>query len=269
MVADDDIGDDEDSDTGCLKQGCGLGIGVLLLAVGYGLVSNFPTVPYCIGLMICGAVVGMAGYAYFQPSSHASQRSKEAGMAALGVGGAALLTSLLLMLPFGGTGGLDQIKVETIPSMGGTVGPFTVEEKTWVDVAVEQEINSARGSTYKRWSFVTVELLDDDKKYLSSFGGGFWNYAGYDEGYRWSEDDERYQTTLTLHPGTYYVRFKTEADVNESELGPIRFRLEPTQWWGDPAPLQWLAYISCFLGAALFVAGTVRGLHVGSAEDNE
>lgn len=258
MVAEDGIEDNGDDDAGCLKQGCGLVAGVILLGIGYALLSNFPSVLYCVGLLIGGSVVGIGAHAYLEPSSQTAQRLKGAGIVTLSLGGVALLSSLLLMMPFGGTGGIEDLGVKKVPSMGGTVGPITVEEDIWADVRVRQQIEPGDRRTYERWSFVTVNLLDGDKEYLSSFGGGFWNYAGYDDGYRWTEDDEGYSTTLQIPAGTYYVRLETEANVNESDLGPVLLQIDPAQWWGNPVPLQWLAYIACFFGAALLLTGITR-----------
>jgi len=258
MVAEDGIEEEGDEGPGCLKTGCGLVAGVILLGIGYGLLSNFPSILYCLGFSIGGAVVGIGAHAYFEPSPETSQRLKGAGIVTLSLGGVALLSSLLLMLPFGSAGGLDDFGAQKVSNTGGTVGPITVEEDVWADVRVEQKINPGSGSVYERWSFVTVNLLDENKEYLSSFGGGFWNYAGYDEGYRWSEDDERYSTTLQIPAGTYYLRLETEANVDDSELGPVLLYIDPAEWWGNPKPLQWLAYIACVLGAALLLSGVTR-----------
>lgn len=258
MVAEEGIEEDGDEGPGCLKTGCGLVAAVILLGVGYGLLSNFPSILYCLGVSIGGAVVGIGAHAYFEPGPSTKKRLKGGGIVTLGLGGVALVSSLLLMMPFGSAGGLDDFGVKKVSSMGDTIGPITVEESIWADVRVQQEISSGSGSVYERWSFVTVNLLDENKEYLSSFGGGFWNYAGYDDGYRWSEDDESYSTTLRIPAGTYYVRLKTEANVEESELGPIRLQIDPAEWWGNPRPLQWLAYIACFLGAAFLIAGITR-----------
>ena len=240
-------------------DGCGkLAFGAFMLGLAYMLLSNYPSVLYCIGLLIGGKVVGIGVHAFLKPSSETAKRLKGAGIVTLSLGGVALLSSLLLMMPFGGSGGLDDFGVEEVPSMGGTVGPITVEEDTWAEVRVQQQITPGDRRTYERWSFVTVNLLDGDKEYLSSFGGGAWNYAGYDDGYRWSEDEEYYSTTLQIPAGTYHIRLETEANVDASELGPIQLYIDPAQWWGNPRPLQWLAYLACFFGAVLLLAGIAR-----------
>lgn len=252
-----DDGDDEETGClGCLKQGCGLGAGLLLLGVGYALLTNFPSVLYTLGALLAGAVGGVILNVYTDWSAERDRRLRVAGLTALGLGGAALFTALVLMLPLGGSGGTDYPSNATVSATGGMLGPIAVDEGSWVDVEVKQDIQGASGS-YKRWSFVTIELLDAQKEYLSSFGGEFWNYAGYDDGYYWTEDDEFYETTLWMPAGTYHVRLKTESNVDPSELGKIRVSMEPTGWWGNPRPLQWMAYVACFLGAILFVASVV------------
>jgi len=244
----------ESSGIGCF----GSFVGMVVLGLGYILLTSFSSVLYCLGLLLGGAIAGVVLRATVDLSAKTLRQMKKAGVITLGLGGAALVTSLLLMVPFGDTGGIGQRTAETVPSTGGTVGPITVDNETWADIEVEQEINPGRGSVYERWSFVTVELLDENKEYLSSFGGEIWNYAGYDGGSRWSQEDETFQATLKLPPGTYYMRLNTEANTDASDLGPIRFQLEPTQWWGNPMPLQWLAYITCFLGAVLLFGAVVE-----------
>lgn len=128
------------------------------------------------------------------------------------------------------------------------MGPITVEKADAIlTVDVQQHIESDRG-TYKRWSFVSVELLDENKNYLSSFGGEFWRHAEYDE----ETYDESYRVTLRVpKPATYYLRLKAKSNVKSAKLSPIEVEVESTYLWGAPAPLQVSGYLAFFLGIAM------------------
>jgi hypothetical protein len=171
----------------------------------------------------------------------------------LGFGIVCLLTVLGMTLrpagfQFEGTASAD----------GGTLGPIEVSRGDMrVDVMVHQSIEEGRGSRFQRWSFVTIELLDAEKEYLSSFGGEFWHYAGYDDG-RWEEADKSYETTLQFpSPGTYYLRLKTEANVGTDELSSVKVEMWERAWWGNPIPVRYAAFVAFFLGGLLFVAPRV------------
>jgi hypothetical protein len=267
MAAEVDTDAGTEDDGGCFKQGCGLSLGLVGLIVGYIFVTSFSSVLYSLGALLVGALAGVILKATTSPSGTTERRMRTAGYTGLGLGAAALVTSLVLMLPFGGAGGSGFPDRERVSNTGGTVGPITIDQATWVDVQVQQDIESPADRVYERWSFVTVELLDEEKQYLSSFGGGFWNYAGYDDGYYWDQEDDFYEATLWMPPGTYYVRLETEANVDAAELEPILVTMDPAQWWGNPRPLQWLAYVALFLGAALFVASIVEASSGASEEE--
>lgn len=251
--------DDGDDDDGLGCWGCLWIVGGFVgLVIGTALVKSFPSVMYTIGLTLGGGVVGGGiGTVYSLPPT-TQQYGTTAGKTILGLGGAALVTSLVLMMPLGSSGG-DYPSGGTVSGDGGMIGPVSVDRSTWVDVRIGQEIRSGESSVFEHWSFVTVELLGADKQYLSSFGGGLWHYAGYDDGYYWNQSDETYEATLWMPAGTYYLRFKTEANVTASKLEPIHVWMEPTQWWGNPRPLRWLAYGACFLGAMVLAASLLSG----------
>ncbi len=253
MAAAKDTDSAQDADSpGCFQRGCGFFWGIFLLVVGYALLSSFSALWYAIIALVVGAVGGAVVQAYTTFSSDTSRRCRTAGLTALSLGGAALVTSLILMLPLGDTGDANYPQGESVSSTGGRVGPITIDKGQWVEVRIHQDIGRGRGS-YQRWSFVTAELLDENTTYLSSFGGEHWHYRGYDGGY-WREEDDTYEATLWMPAGTYYVRLKSESNVEASELGPIEIWMEPEGWLGNPRPLQWLAYVVLFLGAVLVLA---------------
>lgn len=256
--------DDTDGGGGCFRKGCGFGGAVLVmivvLVVGSWLVSYFSyalwSVLFSALFFLGGAVVSLAvGQLTIGPT--AARRMQTAGKVVLGFGGACLVSVFVVMVGLPGTTFFDDKEVSPT---GGTLGPITVDGRTWIGVEVEQSIAPGRGS-YQRWSFVTAELLDENKEYLSSFGGEFWHYAGYDDG-AWEESEDEYQATLLIpSSGTYHIRLKTESNVSADELRPIEFTMGERAWWGHPRPLQRAAYAAFFLGALLLLAP-----RVGSAQ---
>lgn len=251
----------QSDDGGCAKQGCGCArltiVALVTIAVGSWFVSYFSLALWSVFLsgvaFLVGAIVAVGiGQWALQPT--VARRLKTAGKVTLGFGAACLLGVFAVMV---GPPGAELIQKEVSPE-GGVLGPITIEERTWVWVEVEQDIESGAGTRYQRWSFVTAELLDENKNYLSGFGGEFWHYAGYDGGDRWREAEDEYDATIFIpSPGTYYVRLKTEANVPTEELRPIRFEMHERPWWGSPQPLRWAAYAAFFFGAVFLIAPLV------------
>lgn len=145
---------------------------------------------------------------------------------------------------------------ETLPASGGTVGPVQVEDAgTVLHFTVRQTIDQG-GGTFKRWSFITTEVLDEDKQYLTGFGGELWHEAGYDDGY-WRENKHSFDAKMTLpDAGTYYFRFKQESDVQPSELSQIK--VEMAEDLGSSLPHYTASILGLILGALLWVRGKAR-----------
>ena len=255
--------DQQDGERGCAtagKWGCGC-LGVLILisvvtSLGQFVFSTYPVASWGVivsaGLFVGGAIAGgfVGAYPLGLPPP---RRMQTAARIVLGFGLACLLTVIGLTL----RPTRFSFEAET-PANGGTVGPIEVpHDNMRVDVRVHQSIRPGAGSSYQRWSFVTVELLDDNKSYLSSFGGEFWHYAGYD-GESWEEEDEWYKTTLRLpSAGTYHARLTTESNVDSPELSSLQFEMYERAWWGNPHPFRYAAYLAFFLGGLFVVAPRV------------
>lgn len=176
------------------------------------------------------------------------------GKVMLGFSAVCLISAVgLTSFSFGGFSATEQVS-----PTGGVVGPLTIEEdNVMLAVDVEQFIEEGASSRFQRWSFITVELLDENKQYLSGFGGGLWHEAGYDEGEHWQQDDEDFGTTVQVpRAGTYYLRLQTEANVGEDELWPITVEIDERV--GNPAPLQAAGYVAFLLGIVMVVVGRSR-----------
>ncbi len=86
-----------------------------------------------------------------------------------------------------------------------TFGPINVTDKSQVYKIIVY-FNGDNTSSY-----ISGEVLDEDKDTLYEFGKDLWHESGYDsEGY-WSESDRKMVTDLTFsEKGTYYIQFNTE-----------------------------------------------------------
>ena len=111
---------------------------------------------------------------------------------------------------------------------GGIIGPITTSKKNTVyEIYVEQ--NLAQDS---QWSFVSGELLDENKNYLFGFGEEFWKESGYDsEGY-WSDKVTNYDMDITIpEKGSYYLKFNSE--IAQGVNVPILINLKKKRGTGS------------------------------------
>lgn len=267
MAQDQNQNTEESGCAGPAKKGCGcLGIGlgmIVLYAVTSWVFNNvffyYPVLAWgvvgSVGFGIAGGVLGLflrnQVAAWWRPMQ-ALQRPL------LGFGVLCLITAIGMSLR------PAQVSIEQeVDPMGGTIGPVAVpDNNVEAGLRIYQDVEEGTGSYYQRWSFITVEVLDEKKEYLSSLGGDVWSYAGYDDG-SWEEEDEEYTATLQFpSAGQYYIQLKTEANVGRSELSPISFELHERAAWGNPTPFQWAAYLAFLLGTACVVAPRVWGREI-------
>lgn len=94
----------------------------------------------------------------------------------------------------------------TIPASGGIIGPLLVKEKNSVYlVTVSQNVNDGA------WSFVSGDVLDENKNYLFGFGAEFWDERGRDSDGPWHESNERFNLKITFpKPGKFFLNFQSE-----------------------------------------------------------
>jgi hypothetical protein len=157
---------------------------------------------------------------------------------------------------------------KTSPS-GGLVGPIHVDRAGMrVEIRVSQSIDEPNHKRiFQRWSFVTVEILDQSETYLSGFGGELWHYAGYGPesgdgsryGTYWNREKSIYKVALRIpSAGTYYLRLKTDANVSTDALSPIQLTMEERVWWGNPIPLRNAMLIALFVAPSLLLSQMAR-----------
>lgn len=120
-----------------------------------------------------------------------------------------LFTSLIMSLSSG-----TKLLGDTVKNSGGELGPFTINEDNTVLYAdVYQNIPR------NRWSFVSLELLDKNRNFLTGFGDELWSADGYDsEGYYWQESDKNYSAKVTVNKaGTYYLNVNPDNNFKASK----------------------------------------------------
>lgn len=112
-------------------------------------------------------------------------------------------------------------KREDLPGTGGTVGPMQVgREGAVLQVKISQYLQENRS-----WSFVTGELLDSNKNYLTGFGDELYYEEGWDDG-RWVESERDFEDKLTIEkPGSYYFKFNVESNAPAAKLPPLRIEI--------------------------------------------
>ncbi len=293
---------DNSSDVGCGTFGFGcLGV-VVVGGIGFGLLYWFFTQAFfyypgaawgvliSLGLLVGGSIGGafVGGALFGEGSSGVTtrRRMEATGPVLLALGVACLGTAIVMDLRPGfhyeetalgwetPDGQTVQVGSAEVPDDSlGILGPIEVRDADMrVGVRVEQEIDDGTGSYFSRWNFITVELLDENRDYLLSFGGDVWNYAGYDDGEDWQEEDTKYETALEFpSPGTYYIRVRAESSsgLGASDLEPISVELYERASWGNPVPLRWAAYLAFLLGGICLVAPRVgkSGLLVQHLKD--
>ena len=85
---------------------------------------------------------------------------------------------------------------------GTTIGPIKINKKSAV-YKVTATFSGNNASTY-----LTGEVLDENKDTLYEFGKDLWHESGYDSEGRWSEADRKMVAYLTFsEKGTYYIQF--------------------------------------------------------------
>lgn len=111
----------------------------------------------------------------------------------------------------------------TVSEDGALIGPFTIEEDNTV---LQMEVNrSIQGET---WSFITLELLDEDQNYLMGFGDELYYETGYDSDGRWTASKQSYDQKFTIpEKGEFYLRAVTENGSQiPSEYGDIKVTIK-------------------------------------------
>lgn len=113
------------------------------------------------------------------------------------------------------------LKKEELPGNGGIVGPVQVAGAgTVLEIKIAQHLYKNRA-----WSFVTGELLDANKSYLTGFGDELYYEEGWDDG-RWVEAERDFEDKLTIRKaGQYYFKFNVESNEPVDQLPALRVEI--------------------------------------------
>lgn len=129
---------------------------------------------------------------------------------------------------------------------GGMLGPIEVPEDNTV-----YEFTAIRAVPYGGWSYVGIELLNDEGEYLMGFGDEFWAEQGYDSDGHWSESYNRYYTNIVIpSEGVHFVKVNVENPKRLASSSPLYVSIQ------QQAGGTFLLTLCTFLGlvAALFFA---------------
>ena len=109
---------------------------------------------------------------------------------------------------------------------GSIYGPIKVKKGQSKICTIKANFTGDNTNTY-----LSGEVLDEDKDTLYEFGKDFWHESGYDsEGY-WSESERNMKADLTFsEEGTYYIQFNTE----DNSMYNINVRIEVKKGTGIP-----------------------------------
>ena len=134
---------------------------------------------------------------YFKQSS----TKDKIGLILLMYAGVCFMTSLY----FNSSSG-EMVKANILTT-GGEIGPIKVEkDNTVYSVKVTQKLNRSGD-----WSFVSGDVLGENREFLFGFGKEFWKESGYDDGGRWNEVVNNFEIKVTFYKaGIYYLNFNTE-----------------------------------------------------------
>jgi hypothetical protein len=99
---------------------------------------------------------------------------------------------------------------QAIDMSGGEFGPIDVVEDNSV-----YSINISQSVTANSWTFITIDVLDQDKQYLFSFGDELWHESGYDSDGNWTESKNNFSLKMTFPTkGRYFLSLEGERSDN-------------------------------------------------------
>jgi len=141
---------------------------------------------------------------------------------------------------------ISDVKSKTLTGDGGEYGPLIVKEKN-----ASYEITISNYVQLNKWSYIEVEVLDENKQHLFSFGDGMWHESGYDDEGAWEESKTKYSMDVTFkEPGKYYLKIVSER--NDGPGNPIV--ISTVQERGSNVAFTVLGVISLLLAGIAYYA---------------
>lgn len=129
---------------------------------------------------------------------------------------------------------------------GGLVGPVKIPKDNTVCI-----IKSYQDVGINQSSFVTGNVLNENKEYLFGFGKDVWNEEGYDDEGYWHETENNYETKVTFPvKGKYYFEFESEA-TDPNQISDMYVEIAQKQ--ASSLIFQWFGWLSLIAAGILFV----------------
>lgn len=76
-------------------------------------------------------------------------------------------------------------------------------------------------------TYISGEVLNEDKDTVYEFGKDLWHEQGYDSDGHWSESDRNMTTDLTFsEKGTYYIQFSSDDNAGRTIIPAINLTIE-------------------------------------------
>lgn len=133
-----------------------------------------------------------------------------------------------------------------LPKNGGLVGPVEIPKDNTVCI-----IKSYQDVGLNQSSYVTGNVLSENKEYLFGFGKDLWNEEGQDDEGYWHETENNYETRVTFPiKGKYYFEFETEA-TDPNQISDMY--VEIVQKQASSLVFQWFGWLSLIAAGILFV----------------
>ena len=138
-------------------------------------------------------------------------------------------------------------QVSRLSGQGGAFGPIVVKDNnTPYTIKVRNPV------ALNKWSNIEVDVLDQNKKVLFSFGDGMWNERGYD----WAESKNEFSIDVTLKKsGKYFLNIKSERNDGAGS----NITVSVIQKRGSKLPFLALGVISLFIAFAAYKYEEYKG----------
>jgi len=142
---------------------------------------------------------------------------------------------------------------------GGIAGPISVREGRGVyKVEIGQTISKDND-----WSYVSGDVLDQDRNYLFGFGEEFWKESGRDIEGRWSERNTSFDYKIALQKGTYYLSLESER--SPGVVSPVVVKI--SRVIGSYQPMAVAGIIGLILGGILIYMENYKAINRWLAEN--
>lgn len=132
------------------------------------------------------------------------------------------------------TGGIMKISTSddyshVLPAGGGLYGPFAIDED---NTSVMIKVERLAGLKPFDWDALDIEILNENKGYMSSFGAEFWKETGRDSDGNWTAKQYDAELAYFFHKkGEYYL--KTTASSNKKRVSDALYVIKIRQQIGS------------------------------------